>query len=1074
MDAHRLQVRLLGAFDVLVDGKPAGPAGERRRGLLALLALEANTVVPVDSLVTTMWGEDPPRSAVNVVQTYISTWRKVLDPVGRTSPDGRRLETVGSGYRLRLTADECDVLRLRDLLSSARTAAGHGDHGAAAAAFDQALGLWRGPTLADLSRLSFHDRVTRDLEDARLSAVEGSADAALRSGGDYAEVAAMLAAAHAAEPLRESLAELLMWALTGAGRQAEALDVWTQMRLRLREELGADPGPALAAMHDRVLAGDVSLQPRRQASLPSSSQADDPRRHPDVVARLVGSRLDSFIGRADDLVRAAELLRRHRLVTLTGPGGAGKSRLAAEILDREVATGGRGWFVELAALRDSGLVAATIAVGLDVHPSAGADPLGSLLTALGDTDGLLVLDNLEHLTGVHHLVDRLHRSTGRLRILATSREPLRIEGEHQLPVRPLEVPEAAGERGAPPDIDTLMTVSSVRLLVDRARAHDPGLVLDATNAHEMAEITRRLDGLPLAIEIAAPWLRLLTPAGLLERLREPLDVAGRRVDSPARHRTLRDTIDWSYRLLSPADQALLRALAVFAGSFTLQAAEAVCVHVSDVPVVDSLFDLVDRNFVQPFDTDAGGRRYRLLETIRAFAAEEAARSDDDAGRWSVAHADWYSDWAIQLAAHSEGPDSGDWLLSAVAEADNIRAAIATYRRLGRSDDRLQLVVDAMTLWFEAGHEAEGEAELAAALGDSGPEAPARAIGLTYWAWLRGTHHRSEAADAARQAVSLARRHDDPLVEAFGLQTLGDTTDDPAEADEASRAVFVAADRAEGLPVRYGPTAPDAVRCGASYNLAARLLYRSVPEALAWQQEALRRAELEGDRRITAVNAARLAMIHLLRGDPGNAEVLLRRARGLVSRRVTARWEDIVAFAEAQLAMHRGVGDESELLLRRVQRSAASGGRPLHVVLAGAALADLFTADDRRTEALAALAEAERTIGPSADSAHTARLAVRRARLSRLDGRPDEARTTVDTLADIPAIADAGALPPERVVWLLESASLHLTAGEAAAAATLLNDLAAAIVATGVHLSPWERGWHDLVAREVSAAGPQSV
>ena len=681
--------------------------------------------------------------------------------------------------------------------------------------------------------------------------------------------------------------------------------------------------------------------------------------------------------------------------------------------------------MELAPLRDHELAAATVAVAVGVQPSAGSDALESVVTRLRTLEGLLVLDNLEHLPGAHRLVDRLHRETRRLRVLVTSREPMRIEGEQQFLVQPLEVPDAATES----DLDALAAVDSVRLFLDRARAHDPTQALDAANAHDIAEIVRRLDGLPLALEIAAPWMRLLTPGGLLERLAAPLDVSARRVDAPVRHRTLRDTITWSYELLPDEERELLRAVAVFAGSFTLEAAERVVPGVgmpARVDVAEGLFDLVDRHLVQPADPVAGRPRFRLLETIRSFAADELARQPPgelDALR--TAHADWVAAWAARLAAHSEGPDSPQWLAEAVAEADNIRAAVHTYRRFGRSHDWLQLVVDAMTLWFEAGHEQEGEDYLSAALDAAGAEAPARAIGLTYWAWLRGTHNRREAAAAAVDALGLARRDDDPLVEAFAQQTLGDSLDDPDAAEAASLAVFEAADRSEGRPVRYGPTGPDAVRCGASYNLSARWLHRDLPQALTWQQEALRRAEREGDRRITAVNAARLAQALLLGGDTESARELLQRARELVSRMVTARWEDIVTYAEGLLAVHDGRTEDAELLLQRLFDSAVAAGRPLHTNLGAAALADLYTATDRPGEARSVLARARRAAAGAVDGTHLARLAVRRARLLRLDGLEDQAQSRLDAAA--PALEPA-ALTPERVVWLVESAWLAAASG----------------------------------------------
>jgi hypothetical protein len=358
----------------------------------------------------------------------------------------------------------------------------------------------------------------------------------------------------------------------------------------------------------------------------------------------------------------------------------------------------------------------------------------------------------------------------------------------------------------------------------------------------------------------------------------------------------------------------------------------------------------------------------------------------------------------------------------------------------------------MTLWFEAGHEAEGEPRLADALAAAGPAAPARAIGLTYWAWLRATLNRPEAAAAAAEAVALARRDGDAPVEAFALQTLGDTLDDSSAAEEASKAVFGAADRSESVTIRYGPTAPDAVRCGASYNLAAVWLYRSVPTALSWQQEALRRAELEGDRRITAVNAARLAVVHLLAGDTESARGQLDRSRELVSQRVTARWEDIVTFAVGQLAHYDGRLEDAEQHLGHVFRSASSAGRPLHTVLGAAALADLYMASGRVESAHHTLVQAERMAGGLADPALLGRLHVRQARLDRLDG---QVTRSVERLGTVGPTLTADALPPERVIWLLESAEHAADRGDPTGAAVHLEALAGATVTTGVRLPPWE-------------------
>jgi predicted ATPase/DNA-binding SARP family transcriptional activator len=1042
MSFQQLYVGLLGPFEVRLDGKPAGPAGARRRGLLALLAMEANAVVSVGTLVDQIWGEHPPVSAVNVIQTYVSAWRKAL---GRGS-DGGPLTTVGAGYRLHLEADQCDKLMFHEMVAQGRQADIEGRVVESAVHFMEALDLWRGPALIDLSREPFHRLLARPLDAERLLVTEACAAATLRSGGDPAQVAETVSRVRSREPLRETLTELLMWALTACGRQGAALDAYNTTRRLLRSELGADPGPSLAAMHQRVLQGDPALQVT-QRPVPLHKTSDT------STAATTLTTVDSFVGRDRDLQAVADLLESNRLVTLTGPGGCGKTRLAAEVLARYTGAGSAGWFVELAPLRDEALAPTTIAAALDLQFSAGTDALRSLGAHLLETSGLLVLDNLEHLGDIHRIVQHLQRSTRNLRLLVTSREPLRLAGEQQYLVPLLTVPSLEDAD----DLRRLTVNDSVRLLTERARAQDASFAIDSENATDVVHLVRRLEGLPLALEIVAAWLRVLTPADLTARLMTAsLDVPLRRAATPARHRTLRDTIAWSYDLLAPEEQKLLCCLSVFPGSFSAEAAEQVCADTDlSTPgqISEQLFNLVDRSLIRSSPPVGKQARFTLLQTVRDFAAapqSESVRSPTDQLRRRHAH--WYASWAAQLAANSEGPESPRWLALAVAEADNLRAAIDTYASSGQASEWLQLVVDAMTLWFEAGHEQEGEQRLAAALAASGAEASARAIGLTYWAWLRATRNRPEAAAAAASAVELAQRASDAPVEAFALQTLGDTLDDPSASRNASRAVFDAADRSETAVIRYGPTSPNAVRCGASYNLASMWLYRSVSQAQSWQSKALRRAELEGDRRIIAVNAARLSLVHLLAGDTAAARQPLIRCRDLVSTHVTARWEDIVTYAEGQLSHHEGRFDEAEDHLMRVFRSASSGGRPLHTILAAASLADLYTDLGRLDEATAVLDQAAAEFGDAGDPVHRARLAARAARVARIHQRWGEAQheLTVTTAA-----LSTDALPPERVVRLIESAELANATGDRTTAHRFLRELDHARLRTGVHLPPWE-------------------
>ncbi|WP_261819862.1 BTAD domain-containing putative transcriptional regulator [Nocardioides sp. OK12] len=1038
MDGHELRVRVLGPLEVRLDRDLVGPAGARRRGVLAVLALQANTVVSSEALVDLVWGDRPPGSARNLVQTYVSTWCKAL---GGTSADAStRLATVGAGYRLALDEDECDLLRLRRLVDAARSAAVAGRSGEAAALFSSALSLFRAPTLVDLVTQPWHSTLATPLDDERVDILIAWARSALCAGLDVNGVVRALANARLQHPWREELTEVLMWALAATGRQAEALEAFAATRAMLRDELGADPGRALLAMHARVLAADPDLRagPSGPASTPVVTDGND-----------------GIIGR-DELIASVERLAgQRRLVTLVGAGGSGKTRLAAELLNRGRRGGRPAWWIDLAPLKDVTVVPTTIATGIGLQVAAAGDPQEAVSLRLVDVHGLLVLDNAEHLPGLELVVQRLLDTTTHLRVLVTSREPLGIPAEQQVLVAPLDVPPATEL-----DPERLVLSPSVRLLLERARVHHPGLELDADNAPAVARIVRLLDGLPLGLEIAAAWLRLMPVDALAEHLSTSvLDVGSRRAHSASRHRSLRASIAWSYDLLTVSQQRLLCCLSVFAGGFTLPAAQAVCSDRTG-SVVENLFDLVERSMVHATHDGPDAPRFRMLQTVHDFAAGQAVHLlGDDVAALRCAHAQWYAAWAVDLASHSEGPTSPIWLARAVAEADNIRAAIDCFDDRGDDGRLLQLVVDAMVLWFEAGWEGEGRQRLAGALARAPADAPARPVGLAYWAWLQAAGNRREAASAAWEAVRLARRQEDPLVEAFALQTLGDALVDRSEAVAASTAALEVADRCHGLAVRYGPTAPNAVRCGAAGSLAALNTWRSLSTATRWQDEALHRAELEGDPRIVAVNCARLAAMRLLAGDVGAARRLVDRSRPRISSIVTSRWEDIVLFTEAMLLRYEGHVGEAETLLRRLWRTASAGGRDLHAVLSAAGLAEVYATSGRLGEADDVLDRTTTALGSGADPAHHARLLVRRARVRRLQAAPSAALAHLDLAA---GALPPGELPPEKVVWLLERARTACAVGDHDRASVLLAELAGDAARAGLRLPPWEERERDEV------------
>jgi predicted ATPase/DNA-binding SARP family transcriptional activator len=1032
--ANGLRVAVLGPLEVSCRGVAVGPGGPRRRSLFALLVLRANDLCGLDAIVDGLWGPKPPASATGVVQTYVSTWRKALDDAG--DPGAERIQTVGTGYRLRLADDECDLLLFRQLVEEGRRVLAEGAPSAARVPLERALALWRGPPLADLAGQPFHAEAAAALEDRRLQAVELWAEALLRTApaADLTPVVTALEGLRREQPWRERVSELLLWALARQGRQGEALAAFAATRRALADELGIDPGPALAAMHERVLRQDPDLLD----AVPAGRAPEG------AVAPSRRVRLDTFVGRERELDEVEALLGSTRLVTLTGPGGAGKSRLAEEVAERVGRrTGEVAVVVELAPVDDDALVPGKIAsrVGL---PSA--EPLDGLISLLAGRSFLFVLDNLEHLPGIGATVDALLRGTSGIRILATSRAPLGVPGEQQYGVPPLDVPDAADG-----DARRIAATPAVRLLLDRARSSDPRLDVTPDNADTLGRIVRMLDGLPLALEIVAPWLRPLSPDGVLEQLQHPLDIAGRGL-ADARHRTLRDTIAWSWDRLSPEQRDLLACVSTLRGSGDLDAITAIAGTALQRPVVDVLVDLVDRNLVQPAAPLNRRPRFRLLETVRHFAADQleaTGRTTEVADR----AADHFARWAVELARHSEGPETPAWLAQAVADSDNLRAAIDRLEAMGRTEEHLQLVVDAMALWFEAGHEHEGERRLRGALARA-PGSPTRPIALAYLAWLVGTHDRSEAAELARQSVDLARRHGDRPVLAFALQTLGETVDDldgaVAASTEAGRLAGELAGDPLGPPVRYGPTAGSAVACGAAHNLAALWTYRSLPTAIEWQQRALRLAEIEGDRRITAVNSARLGLLHLVGGDPSAAAEPIARAAELMTGPVTARWEDTVTFARARLLEWQDAGSEAEAAYRDLTTSTLAGGRLLHAVLGSCALADVLIRRGALPEADAVLRRVEAVLVIGADARQRARLQVRRARLRRLRGEAADARALLDAVGT--AFPD-DELGPERVVWLVESALLEPAPEEARRHVRVLDNLARR---TGVRIPPWEQ------------------
>ncbi|MBW6439946.1 winged helix-turn-helix domain-containing protein [Actinoplanes hulinensis] len=675
-----MRIGMLGSFEVHGDdGARTDVPGARLRGLLIALALETGRVVPKAALVDWIWGGHPPADATNALHRLVSRLRKVL-------PDGA-VEGHTEGYRLTVEPDAVDAVRFARLVTAAHARAG--DDPDRERLLREALGLWRGPAMRDVTlpdSAAFGAAVTR-LEELRLAALEDRYE----SGAGHPELVPELTTLVAAHPLRERLAAALMRALAAAGRGSEALLVYQRTREALADALGVDPSPELSALHVALLRGDARRPEQRRTNLRAE--------------------LTSYVGKSADVAAVRELVAGHRLTTLTGPGGSGKTRLAAEsaraLLD-DLPDG--AWLVELTAIGPDGDVAQAALAGLGLRDTllgeaTPAGPLERLMAAVRDRETLLILDNCEHV--IEAAAEFAHRVLGecpKLRILATSREPLGIVGEALWPVEPLALPADDGDAAGSP---------AVRLLRDRAGAVRKDLGSDPATLSTMVRVCRALDGMPLAIELAAARLRTMSLDQLAHRLddRFRLLTGGSRTALP-RHRTLRAVIDWSWELLSEAERTMLRRLSVFSGGASLEAAERVC----GGDHLELLTSLTEKSLLVA--EGDGAPRYRMLGTIREYAGDRLAEAGESE-QARRAHLDWCTDLAETAEPHLRRAGQLHWLALLQAEHDNIGAAMRGALATGDAPAAMRLAAAAGWYWWLSGNKTEGGELILAATGTPG-------------------------------------------------------------------------------------------------------------------------------------------------------------------------------------------------------------------------------------------------------------------------------------------------------------------------------------------------------------------
>ncbi len=928
-----MRIAILGPVLVEDDGAPPHEiAGGRLQALLARLAVDAGRPVSHGALADAVWDGDPPREEQHALQSLVSRLRRAL---GASS----LIAQETAGYRLALPASAIDALEFERLAREGAAALRAGDPAGAGRLLTEALELWRGEPASDALRL--HDLRLAVRIDLLTAAVEQ---------GAAAEHVAELTELGDEHPLHERLGALRVRALAAAGRQADALDVYETLRTALDDQLGATPSAVLKDAHLAVLRGEVATAPPPRGNLPAART--------------------SFVGREADLQRAADLLARHRLVTLVGTGGAGKTRLALELAARAAGT---SWLVELASLGDGESLAPAVLGALGLREAtlpdrraAAADAESRLLDALGASDALLVLDNCEHIVvAAAELADHLLAGCPRLRILATSREPLGIGGEALAPVGPLE------------------EESAVVLFAQRAASATPDFALDETTAPVVADICRRIDGLPLAIELAAARLRSMPLKQLSDRLHDRfrLLTGGSRA-AAGRQRTLRAVVDWSWDLLSEPERRLARRLSVFPAGATLDAVEAVCAGdgVDADEVFDLLCALVDRSLVGV--RGAGTSRWRMLETIREYAEEEAERAGELL-RLREAHAAHYTAFVQEADGHLRGPDQLPWLARLRDDRDNVLSGVRFLGETGGRATALRTVTTLLWFWALDGNREDALVWLRFALSAEGDADPLdRMLAEAIVGWSDPDAQPGDPQETLRQGAELLD----------GV----DLTGRPLMAVVAPVVTLMAGheDRGEAMLAELDESPDPWLRAMAPFARAQIAENMGELEEMSVDVRiAIERFQAAGDRWGLAASLSELASLHMLEGDLDAAETALAESEGLLAELGSGSPSGLTIMRRADLLTRRGDDAGARDLLHEALRDAGAreDRQMLMIFLAGATarLGDLETARSLRDEAVRAV-DGSRPVRP--DHGHERAIVYGyAARLSVEDGELEAAR-----------------------------------------------------------------------------------
>ncbi|MDJ0498402.1 MAG: BTAD domain-containing putative transcriptional regulator [Acidimicrobiia bacterium] len=667
-----MEFRVLGAIEVEVDGEMRSVSSSKQRELLALMLINPNTALSSDRIMDELWGDDPP--SIGTLRFHVSKLRSILG--GERSP----ITTTDNGYRLDLDPNSIDAVQFEAAIVAAGAALGS-DIEAATIHIEHAAELWRGGPYPGIEYRPFGEIEIRRLNELYLTFLARRMEIELAQGR-HDEAVAGLEELVNKHPLHERFWELLMLALYRSGRQADALRAYQRAQQVLGEELGITPSTALSDLEENILLQAPAL----------SYVADAPSNLPRHVS--------TFVGRVEDLGRLQELVLGERMVTLTGPGGIGKTRLAVE-LGHAVAQRfpGGAWFCDLAGTESEGVVRSIVGA-LPIEEEAAEDPLATIVEWATDRAALLVVDNCEHLVGeVGDVVFQIALRCPQLHVVATSRERLGVDGEYVWALDGLRLPETGS------DVESVRASEAVQLLVDRARRADQTFLPRDLEIRQIAELVVVLDGIPLAIELAAARLRSATVDDVLDQIRADMTALGdRKRRGPARHRTMRTALEWSYRLLDGESAAVWRKLAVFRGGFTPAAVAAVV----GTPAQAALDHLVDTSLIKVV-RDSAVTRYRMLEVVRAYA--ESLLTEEEVAEAVQAHVGHFVGEAEENRQAFGGAGQAIALQWFEVDLPNLRVALRRARLDENRPSELRLVSSLGRFWFDTGRHAEGLEEL---------------------------------------------------------------------------------------------------------------------------------------------------------------------------------------------------------------------------------------------------------------------------------------------------------------------------------------------------------------------------